>query len=494
VRSMEIFRRLGLTDRLRAVAVPEDHPLDVAWVTTMTGHELHRFRYPTVAEWRTRIREVNDGSQPLEPPMRVSQVEIEPVLKRALEASRLVEVRFGVAFEELAQDAESVVAVLRTADGSTERVRCRYLAGCDGGGSRVREQLGIRLSGQARIMERFMTHFRSDEKDLLLRWGPAWHYQSSNGTVISQNDRDVFTLHTRLATGQSRESTTPSGLLETFVGRPFRHEILVANPWAPHLLVADAYARGRVFLGGDAVHQYIPTGGYGMNTGIGDAFDLGWKLAAVAKGHGGPALLASYEEERRPVGLRNREASHRHNGVRVEIGGLYGPELRESGPAGDDARAVAARRIAAIGNAENESWGIEYGYWYGSSSAICREAGAAAPDDPLRYEPTTIPGVRLPSVHLPDGTALYDRLGRWFTLILFGSHDAGPLQSAAEARGLPLEVLRIDDPEVAAVFGVGQLLVRPDHHIAWRGGSVGGRRDAERILERVLGHEELVLA
>ena len=390
-RSMEIFRTLGLTDRLRAVAVPEDHPLDVAWVTTMTGHELHRFRYPSVAEWRARIRAVNDGSQPLEPPMRVSQVEIEPVLKRALETNRLVDVRFGVAFEEFTEDGESVVAVLRAADGGTERVRCRYLVGCDGGGSRVREQLGIRLSGQARIMEHFMPHFRSDQKDLLLRWGPAWHHQSANGTMISQNDRDVFTLHSRLPAGQSPELTTPSGLLETFVGRPFGHEILVANRWAPHLLVADAYARGRVFLAGDAVHQYIPTGGYGMNTGIGDAFDLGWKLAAVLKGHGGPALLASYDEERRPIGVRNCEASRRHNGVRVEIGGLYGPGLREAGPAGDDARAAAARRSRPSATPRTRTGASSTGTATAPRASSARRPAPRCPTTPCVTSPPPFP-------------------------------------------------------------------------------------------------------
>ena len=133
-------------------------------------------------------------------------------------------------------------------------------------------------------MQRFMTHFRSTRLDLLQRWGIAWHYQSVHGTLIAQNDKDIWTLHSRFPEGAGPGDATASILLETFAGTAFDHEILVANPWTPHLLVADSYGAGRVLLAGDAAHQYIPTGGYGMNTGIGDACDLGWKLAALVKG------------------------------------------------------------------------------------------------------------------------------------------------------------------------------------------------------------------
>jgi len=154
-RSMELFRRAGLTASLRAAAVPEDHPFDVAWVTSMAGYELHRFRYPSVLEARLQISARNDGTQPLEPPMRVSQVEIEPVLKRAVEAQPLAEVRFGVALGDFTQDAESVTATLCNMEsGCTEQVRCLFLVGCDGGGSGVRKQLDIRLQGQLRSIHR----------------------------------------------------------------------------------------------------------------------------------------------------------------------------------------------------------------------------------------------------------------------------------------------------------------------------------------------------
>jgi 2-polyprenyl-6-methoxyphenol hydroxylase-like FAD-dependent oxidoreductase len=345
-RSMELFARFGLAEALRTVAVPVENNFDVAWVTRMTGHELHRFRYPSVTQWRERIRAVNDGTMPREAPMRVSQVEIEPVLQTAILAEPLVTARWGVGFEALAQDAEGVTVTLRDSEtGATEQVRCDYLAGCDGGTSQVRKCLDIPLEGEARIMPRFMTHFRSEARHLLQRWGIAWHYQSAYGTIIAQDDHDTWTLQSRFPAGMDPEAADPDAMLRDFVGAEFPYQILVANHWTPHLLVAERYAAGRVFLAGDAAHQYIPTGGYGMNTGIGDAVDLGWKLAALAQGFGGPGLGASYHAERHPIGLRNRAGSRRHTGVRLEIAKVYdeaGAVLYAAGPEGDAARARVA--------------------------------------------------------------------------------------------------------------------------------------------------------
>jgi FAD binding domain len=227
-----------------------------------------------------------------------------------------------------------------------------------------------------------------------------------------------------------------------------------------------------------------------MNTGIGDACDLGWKLAAVLCGFGGPGLLASYDAERRPVGLRNCQASKRHSQVRTEVAILYRADLTAPGPEGDAARFEAGRRIAAIGNAENESFGIELGYAYQDSSIICAEPSAEIPDDPLHYLPTTAPGVRLPSILLRDGMPIFDRLGRWFTLACFGVQPSEALMTAAAKRGMPLAMLQLDEPELARVYGQGLLLVRPDQHIAWRGRDCEDCRVAEAILSRVLGWEE----
>jgi 2-polyprenyl-6-methoxyphenol hydroxylase-like FAD-dependent oxidoreductase len=459
-RSMELFRRLGLADRLRAVGVPEENNFDVSWITTLTDRELHRFRYPSVVEKRAEILARNDGTQPREPAMRVSQVVIEPVLRDAIVGDPLVEARWGVAFEDFVQDKDGVTCTLRVVEtGATETVRCDFLAGCDGASSVVREQLGIGLSGKANVAHRYMVHFRSDAREVLQAFGLAWHYQSAMGTLIAQDDRETWTLQMRMPTDGT---TDPNAVLDAWVGRGgFAREILVANPWFTNLLLADRYDAGRVFLAGDSAHQYIPTGGYGMNTGIADAVDLGWKLAAVVKGHAGAGLLDSYERERRPVGYRNRLASERHTDVRLKIAELYRSE--------PDLDALG-RGIAALGNAENESWGIEFGYRYDGVEP-----------NPTVYEPTTAPGARLPSVFLHDGSALYDRLGRWFTLLRFGDADPSPLIDAAP---VPLETVIVDDPAVAPIYEARLVLVRPDTHVAWRGNRCD---DGAAVWRQVMG-------
>jgi hypothetical protein len=417
----------------------------------------------------------------------VSQVEIEPVLKRAIDAQPDIDVRFGVEFDSLEQGKDGVIATVR--DRSTDRlyqIYCSYLLGCDGGGSRVRESISIPLSGEARIMPRFMTHFRSDARQLLQRWGIAWHYQSIHGTLIAQNDKDTWTLHSRFPAGQTSDSVDPSALLSRFAGTTFDHEILVANHWSPHLLVADRYVCGRVLLAGDAAHQYIPTGGYGMNTGIGDAADLAWKLAAILKGFGGPGLIASYEQERRPVGLRNRQASAGHNKIRGEIAALYGDHLDGLDENGELARRTTADAIRKLGNAENESRGVEFGYVYAGSPIVAEEAVAVS-DSFIDYHPTTAPGARLPSTFLRDGTAIYDLLGDWFTVLAFGSADLSALVAAAAGCGLPLQMVRVDDPELSAIYQAELILVRPDQHVAWRGNRMDDQGQAVKLVRRCLG-------
>jgi 2-polyprenyl-6-methoxyphenol hydroxylase-like FAD-dependent oxidoreductase len=343
-RSMEHFRRLGVADRIRDAAVPRENCMDVSWVTRLNEWELARFPYPDVHAWRDRIRTNNNGSQPLEPNMRLSQVVLEPVLRDILLESPLIDLRF-------VQDGEGVTATLReVATDKIDHVRCSLLAGCDGGSSVVRESLGFSLDGRFSIAPFYMVHFRSPAKDLLQRFGIAWHYQSPvGGTLIAQDDDQTFTLHNILPDGVAPASVDPKQLVFDSLGAEFPIEVLQANPWSPHLALSAGYGRDRVWMAGDAVHQYIPTGGYGMNTGIGDAVDLGWKFAAVLQGWGGPRLLESIEAERRPIGARNLEASGAHMEVRFQIAAAYDPKIHEDSSEGAAAREAYSRLIQELG-------------------------------------------------------------------------------------------------------------------------------------------------
>jgi hypothetical protein len=354
----------------------------------------------------------------------------------------------------------------------------------------VRACVGIDLEGRSKVLQRYLVHFRSDDRGLLQRWGTAWHYRSVGfGTVVAQNDRDTWTLHSAISFEQ--EGLDARSQIERFAGKAFDFEILVANPWTPHQLLAERYRSGRVLLAGDAVHQNVATGGYGMNTGIGDAADLAWKLAAVLQGFGGPGLLDSYEAERRPVGRRNIAAAWSHMQKRLAIKELYEtlPVFAE-GPEGDAACARAGAGIAAIGNAENESRGIEFGYSYSDSPVVCHELGSVAPQDSLRLVPTTVPGVRLPSTFLSDGTALFDWLGPWFTLIVFNGADSAVFETAAERRKLPMKVLRLEEPAIAPIYQAGMVLVRPDQHVCWRGDALDDNDKADSVIARVAGWDD----
>lgn len=485
-RSMELFRRMGIAEKIRDVAVPRENVMDVSWVTRLSEWELARFPYPDVLTCREQIRATNDGTQPLEPYMRLSQVVLEPLLRGLLDQAPLVELRFGWALEDFEDDGEGVTVTLReVATGRIERQRCALLAGCDGGGSVVREKLGFAWEGQHDVARFFMVHFRSDARDLLQRFGIAWHYQSPTGsTLIAQDDREIWTLHCMLPEGADAAAIDPKRLAHDALGQEFPLEVIQANPWCPHLVLANGYGRGRVWMAGDAVHQVIPTGGYGMNTGIGDAADMGWKYAAVLQGWGGPALLESIEAERRPVGSAIVEASGTHMGVRLKIAEAYDPLIHDDTPEGAAARDAYGKLIAGLGNAENEARGVELDHRYRASPIICHEG-----DEPewrfREYVPSTWPGARAPHVFLADGSALYDRLDTWFTLVRFTDASAEPLMAAALDRGVPLAVLDIRDANARRIYERDFVLIRPDQYVAWRGNAMP--EDPLAVIDRIRG-------
>jgi len=487
-RSMELYKRLNLTERLRDAGVPRGNPFDIAWVTSMAGHELHRFRYPSADAAREIIRVRNDGSQASEPGLRVSQIVIEPVLKQAIDECPLIDVRFGVAFERIvSQDATGVTAEISDSEtGAIETVRCLYLAGCDGGGSRVRRELGIELDGDMAVAGAHMVHFRTEARDVVQRWGVTWHYQSGSGTIIAQNDDDIYTLQAWLIPGMGVESMRPEDVLEGWAGTRFDYEILQANPWAANFVVAQRYREGRVVLAGDSAHQFVPTGGYGMNSGIADAAGLSWVLAALIQGWGGETLLEAYERERLPTAWWHLEASRRHMSVRLQIGQLYAEagDLSGEGPEAEARRAELGRKIAEIGNAENESWGVELGYRYDDSPVIFAEP-SPPPVDPITYTPSTWPGARLPHVFLADGVSIHDKLGLYFTLVALDDVDSSAIETAARELGIPLSVLRLGRPDLRAIYARDLMLVRPDQHVAWRGDALPG--DLHALLTRVTG-------
>jgi len=223
-----------------------------------------------------------------------------------------------------------------------------------------------------------------------------------------------------------------------------------------------------------------------MNTGVGDAVGLGWALAAQLQGWGTPGLLTAYEQERRAVALRNREAAGRHALVRGAIMTTNWTAMHSERWLGERTRRRLGREISDLGNLENEALGIELGYRYDSSPAVCHEPGGQAPRQTMdEYTPSTWPGARPPSLLLQGGRAIFDLFGRGFTLLRFADCDVSALLDAAEERNVPLEVVDVRDNHARALYERGLVLLRPDQHVAWRGDTAPA--DPLHVIDRVRG-------
>ncbi len=465
-RTMEFYRRIGIADRVRALGYPADNPMDVFLTTRLGDPPIAVLKYPSVAERRRQIAESPNGAFLLEPYQLVSQNKLEPLLKEVAEATPNVTVRYGIGLEDFSQDDDGVTVQARTVDGTAEDLRASFLVGCDGGASTVRKKAGIKLEGKGRIRKLVQVIFRSDDLYRKIVTGKGRHYNfvdANRSTIIAQGCRTEFTLHSSLPADADFRP-----VIEDLVGFPFTCEITHVIQWHHNLLLAEHYRDRRVFLAGDAVHLVIPSGGLGMNTGVGDAFDLSWKLAGTIQGWGGPELLDSYERERRPIGRRNVDAAGwAADGVPIWRA-LVTPAAYEATPDGDAERA----RLAASFDVEHRRMhgmvGVEAGYSYAGSPLIADEKTAEW--EISRYEPKALPGARIPHMWLADGTALQDILGDDYALLdLVGDADTAALEAAFRARGAPLSVIRRDEQRVREVYGASLFLLRPDLHIAWRG-------------------------
>ena len=489
-RTMEIWRSLGVMDDIRAAGLPSQMPMDVLIVRNLLERPLVHQRYPSVAETRRKIAATNDGSLPREPYQLVSQFLVEPILlSRALRTPN-IEVWLGTEFCSLRHEERGVTADLRNGAGEMSTVSCRYLVGCDGGGSAVRKELGVKLAGDASIGTIFNIFFRCEDFVAKSRVGFARHYcfagllagGGAGGTIVIQGDMKHLALHI-----MSEPPQDPAALLRQVTGLDIDPQVLHAAPWTQHMLVAERHMQGRVFLAGDANHLYIPAGGLGMNTGIGDAANLAWKLAAALRGWGGPRLLESYHAERSATAHRNRDAARWAVEGVVGWRSAFSPEIFADTAAGREAMADFLE-IAEAGNRRvYEMHGADLGYRY--VSAIVDTSEGPAPESPItEYQPSTWPGAHLPHVWLAPDESIYDRLSiEAHTLLVLGNANpqVDTLQAAFRAIGAPLEVLRIADPQIRRVYERDLLLLRPDRHVAWRGNRLP--RKPQALALRVTG-------
>ena len=496
-RSMEHYRRLGVAAALRRAGLPADHPTDLAYVTRLSGIEIARMAMPSADE---AVRLATAGQGPWdtpEPPHRVNQIYVEALLKERAAAFPAIGLRYGWRLDTFAGTGDHVTAkITEVASGRRETIRADYLVGCDGGGSIVRKGLDIEYEGESGVVRPFMggsmlaAHIHAPGPRDWLTVAPAWQYWILNpetrGLLIPVDGRDRFLFHTQIPPGIDPASIDVGRLIRLAAGIDFPFEILSCVPWtAGYTLIAQRYRAGRVFIAGDAAHLFTPTGGLGMNTGVDDAVNLGWKLAAACRGWAGADLLDSYQAERRPIGIRNLDHAR---GFASSVGTVpVGDDFEADTAAARAERATAGERLADHAYREFVIPGIVLGLRYEDSPIIWPDGTPPPPDEPNDYVPTARPGSRAPHFWCADGSALYDHFGAGFTLLRPAARreEATGLERAAERRGVPLAVLDMPGNAPTALYGDDMVLVRPDQHVAWRGASPPA--DPLAVIDRVRG-------
>ena len=485
VRSREHLRRWGIADALRrASPIDPDRPSTIVFATRMDGPELARFE-DALNGTRVRTNLYAEEAQ------WVPQYVVEEVLRAHATALPGVEVRFREEFVSARESGEEVVTTLRDlATGAAREVRSRYLVGADGSRSAVRGAIGARMTGAGALAGNINVIFRAPDLAARGRHGPAIMYWMVNAEVPSilgpLDEAGLWSfMATRLPDGHDPAAMDPVDLIRRGTGLPdLAVEVLRNDPWVAHQFLADRYGTRRVFLAGDAAHLHPPFGGFGMNMGIGDAVDLGWKIAATLRGWGGPDLLASYEAERRPVHERTIAEAVVNYGL---VGNhLVQPGLEEEGPLGEAARREVGEIIRMTKLREFMTLGLVLGAHYGDSPIVVPDGTPAPAESATVYLPSARPGCRAPHLWLADGSSLFDHFGPGFTLLVTagGAGAADPFVAAAAARDVPLRVLAPEDARLPPRYAARLALIRPDGHVAWRGDAPG---DAGAILDRARG-------
>ena len=485
VRTMEFCRRWGLVPAVEGSPYPRDYAQDNIYLTSLTGYELGRERFPGIGQ----------APPPKESPQRrerCPQNMFDPILRAFAASQNNVALRYRTRLVSFTQNADLVTATVENAEtGARGEISARYIVGCDGARSLVRETLGIAMQGNPVLTYTTNVIFRCPHLLSLHDKGKAYRHifigpEGTWATIVAINGRDEWRFSI-IGGSEQRDYTTDDikAAIRRAVGRDFEFEILSVLPWVRRELVAERYRGGRGFIAGDAAHVMSPTGGFGMNTGIQDVVDLSWKLAATIEGWGGNRLLDSYSIERQPIGTRN--VSEASGNLRRMLSVPPHADLLDDTPQGAATREKVGREFSETMRREWFTLGAHLGYRYENSPICWSDGTAAPPDDPRAYAPTARPGHRAPHAFLADGRSTLDLFGRGFALLGFGAAaaDAAPVLEAARKRNLPLTFTAIAEPHIAALYERKFVLVRPDGHVAWRGDRMP--EDALCVIDVVRG-------
>ncbi len=476
-RSMEIFRRLGVAQALRSTGLPEDYANDVSYRTTTLGTELTRIHIPCR---RDRYTDTSgpDGRWPTpEPPHRINQIFLEPVLFAHAERMACITILNRTSLEGFAQDAHGVTATVRNLDdGTTRTIEAEYLIGCDGARSPVRRAIGASFQGDPVVQRVQSTYIRAPQLLGLIPDRPAWVMFSLNprrsGNVMAIDGRETWLIHNYLREEEADfDSIDRDWSIRTIIGAPanFHYDIITKEDWFGRRLVADRFRDRRAFIAGDAAHIWVPYAGYGMNAGIADATNLTWQIAGVLKGWADPAILDAYQAERHPITEQVSVYAMNHSAAMAKTRREVPADIEAPGPEGDAIRARVGQASYDLNVMQYCCAGLNFGSYYDASPIISGDEEAPPPYSMGSFTPSTVPGCRTPHLWLRDGRSLYDAMGPDYTLLRFDrSADPAPLLKAAAAQGMPLTLLDVDTDD-SAPYRHRLLISRPDQHVAWRG-------------------------
>ncbi|WP_018789922.1 FAD-dependent monooxygenase [Salinispora arenicola] len=465
-RSMELFRRWGLADTIRNAGWPADHPLDIAWVTRVGGHEVHRYRRGTTANRGPYVHTP-------EPDQICPAHWLNPLLQRAVGVHPTGPLRLRTTVDRVRQAADHVEATLvEDGSGRTGTVRAQFLVACDGAASPIRQACGIDAPPRHTTQVFRNILFRAPELKRQLGDRVALVYFLVRSSTLrfpmrSLNGSDLYNLVVGVdaaAQVDGRSLITDAIAFDTPV------ELLSDSQWHLTHRVADSYRAGRVFLAGDAAHTLSPSGGFGLNTGFGDVADLGWKLAAALNGWAGCHLLNTYEAERRPIALESLQEANLN--LQRTMRRHVPAEIHADGPAGEQARAEMAEQLVRGGaHREFDAPEIHFGLSYRSPAVISDPLVPPRQGQPdAAWRPGSDPGYRAAHAWWDTETSTLDLFGHGFVLLSFTEGaDVSAVERAFAKRAVPLTVRRGSDPEIAKLYERSLVLVRPDGHVAWRG-------------------------
>ena len=478
-RSMEIFRRLGVADKLRGIGLPADYANDIVSATSVTGIEFSRVLIPARGARGTPAAVGPDTTWPTpEHTHRCNQKFFEPVLFAHAAEQPRIRILHRTEITDLAQNERGATASAVDLDsGTRSHIECDYLIGCDGASSFVRKSIGSEFVGTPVLQYAQSFHVRAPKLRSLLPGKPAWLYFSLNprrcGVTMAVDGQETWNLQNFSYPGETGfDHLDRDWVIRSIlgIGPEVEYELLSHEDWVARRLVASKFRDRRVFICGDAAHVWMPLGGFGMSAGIADAANLAWKLASVLHGWATPEILDSYQAERQPItDQASRIISDIGQKVMMQRKELS-PEIERLDAVGEAARTAAGQLAYALEVEQQCCGGLNFGYFYDRSPIIAYDSEQAPTYTMGTFTSTTVPGCRVPHVWVEGRRSLFDAMGTDYTLLrLDPTARVGGIVAAAARRGLPLAVLDVGSPEASELYRHKLVLVRPDQHVAWRG-------------------------